>query len=270
MAHERTAITFRPKRQWKPKRRDRNPRRRLKRRQWYRKNRRQIALKRKRRHKQLRNNPTYKRWQAKKRKERTKRKFRRASVVYDEFMVPVHPDLDRPDDGTPDNPCPAENVPDIWFIFSEKPDTIDVDMGYVCDYDPDTEEFLIYDIDDSEFKVVGLDDFIEHAGFLEEEDWDNFLVLLDRVYEQDLSLDQQEYLDMDLDSIARRVAAAHIEKQAFNKENPSDLLNQIVKVLDKASRQADGKGKKGLMDATSRVKGIAKPVQEAWSQRNEE
>ena len=75
---------------------------------------------------------------------------------------------------------------------------------------------------------------------------------------------------MDLDTIAKRVAAAHIEKQAFNKENPSDLLNQMVKVLDKASRQADGKGKRGLMDAASRVKGIAKPVQDAWSKRNEE
>jgi hypothetical protein len=93
---------------------------------------------------------------------------------------------------------------------------------------------------------------------------------MDRVYEQDASLDTQEYLNMDLDTIAKRVAAAHIEKQAFNKENPSDLLNQIVKVLDKASRQAEGQGKKALVDAASRVKGIAKPVQEAWSQRNKE
>ena len=56
----------------------------------------------------------------------------------------------------------------------------------------------------------------------------------------------------------------------MDKKKTWEQVNEIVKVLDKASRQADGKGKKGLMDAASRVKGIAKPVQEAWSQRNEE
>jgi len=75
---------------------------------------------------------------------------------------------------------------------------------------------------------------------------------------------------MDTKEIAQRVAAAHLEKQAFNKENPSDLLNQIVKVLDKASRGAEGRGRKGLTDAASRVKGIAKPVSEAWASRDDE
>lgn len=75
---------------------------------------------------------------------------------------------------------------------------------------------------------------------------------------------------MDTQALIQRVANAHLEKQAFNKENPSDLLNQIVKVLDKASRGAEGKGKKALTDAASRVKGIAKPVSEAWASREEE
>jgi hypothetical protein len=75
---------------------------------------------------------------------------------------------------------------------------------------------------------------------------------------------------MNTQALIQRVAAAHLEKQAFNKENPSDLLNQIVKVLDKASRGAEGKGRKALTDAASRVKGIAKPVSEAWDSRDEE
>ena len=77
-------------------------------------------------------------------------------------------------------------------------------------------------------------------------------------------------MDLDINLLAKRVASAHLEKQAFNKENPSDLLNQIVKVLDKASRGAEGKGKKALTDAASRVKGIAKPVSEAWASRDQE
>jgi len=77
-------------------------------------------------------------------------------------------------------------------------------------------------------------------------------------------------MDLNVNQLAKRVASAHLEKLAFNKENPSDLLNQIVKVLDKASRQAEGQGKKALVDAASRVKGIAKPVTEAWAARDEE
>ena len=46
-------------------------------------------------------------------------------------------------------------------------------------------------------------------------------------------------------------------KTAFNKENPSDLLSQLVKVLKKYE----------LIDAASRVNGIAKVVQTAWNER---
>ena len=75
---------------------------------------------------------------------------------------------------------------------------------------------------------------------------------------------------MDLSQIAKRVAASHIEKMAFNKENPSDLLRQLVKTLEKESKAAEGKGRKGLDDAMSRVRGITKVVQTAWDGRKEE
>ena len=76
--------------------------------------------------------------------------------------------------------------------------------------------------------------------------------------------------DMDLSQLAKRVAHAHLQKMAFNKENPSDLLRQLVKVMEKESKAAEGKGKKGLDDAMSRVRGITKTVQEAWDSRKEE
>jgi hypothetical protein len=266
MAQDLTAIVFRPKRQWKPKRRDRDSKRRMKRKQWARKNRSKIRQKQKLRYKQLRKNPAYQKWQAKKRKEKSKRKFRRGSLQTDKFDLSIQPGLDQPDDGFPDNPCLTEGVPDIWFVFSEKPDTIDVDMGYVCDYDPDAEELLIFDVDDQEFKVVGLDDFLEHASLLEEEDWDNFQDLLDRVYEDDSDLDAEEAES----SMVHNVTAGYLSKTAFNKDNPGELLNQLIKVMDKETHQAEGKGKKGLVDALSRLKGITKLVQEAWDSRKQE
>lgn len=57
---------------------------------------------------------------------------------------------------------------------------------------------------------------------------------------------------------------------AFNKENPSDLMSQLVKVLDKASKGAEGTGRKGLQDVSSRVKGMAKNVADAWQKRDED
>lgn len=76
--------------------------------------------------------------------------------------------------------------------------------------------------------------------------------------------------EVDMSDLTSRVAARFMTKQAFNKENPSDLLSQLVKLLDKASKEAEGNGKKGLVDASSRVKGLAKPVQKAWEHRNDE
>lgn len=244
MSQELSAITFKPKRQWKPKRRDRDPAKRRKRKQWYRKNKAKIRQKSRKRYKQLRNNPTYKRWQQKKRQEKTKRKFRQASEVFE--------------------PTPALGIPDIWVVFSDSPDTIDVDLGFVCDYDADEEEFLVFDVDDQDTKIIALDDFLTHVAFVEQEDLDNFLSLMDMTYED---LEEQ---NMSQDPLVQRVASAYLDKQAFNKENPAELLNHLVKVLDKASKQAEGKGKKSLMDALSRVKGLTKTVQDAWDTRNEE
>jgi len=246
---DRLALTFQPKRQWRPKKRDRDPVKRRLRQQWYRKNKGKLKIKRNRRYQQLRNNPTYQRWQAKKRLEKNKRKFRMASES----------PLDLPDDGIPDVQPDPSGLPDIWFVFSEKPETLDVDMGYVVKYDPDEESFLIYDVDDFEFKVVGLDDFIQHVEFIEPEDWDNFLALMDEVYEGDI----------DMSDLAQRVASKYLEathsKVGFNKHNPTELLNQMVKVLEaEASKTEDEDRKKALKDVASRVKGLAKPIQSAW------
>ena len=76
--------------------------------------------------------------------------------------------------------------------------------------------------------------------------------------------------DVDLSQLAKRVASAHLQKMAFNKENVSDLLRQLVKLLEKEAQQAEGKGKKALDDAMSRVRGITKVVQDAWNSRKEE
>jgi len=76
--------------------------------------------------------------------------------------------------------------------------------------------------------------------------------------------------DVDLSQLAKRVASAHLQKMAFNKENVSDLLRQLVKLLDKASDEAEGRGRKGLQDAAGRVKTITKVVDDAWNARREE
>lgn len=161
MAISRTSATFRPKRTWKPKRRDKNMKRRRKRKQWYRKNRNRIRQKSKQRYKKLRNNPTYKRWQKKKRNERTKRKLRTAEI---------------------ESPCPHEGVPEIFFLFDESEDTIDVDLGFVCDIDPDEDDLLVWSLDDKEYKVVNVEEFAEGVLFVEEEDYENFMRLLEDSY----------------------------------------------------------------------------------------
>lgn len=275
-ASDKKAVTFRPKRQWKPKRRDRNTRRRRKRKQWYRKNRSRIRQKSRRRYKQLRKNPTYKRWQKRKRREKVKRRMRKAVLEH----RPIHYAFDTSDM----NPCAENGVPDIFFVFDDDPDIdVDLDLGFVCDIDPDEDEILVWDLDDQEYKVVDIEDFVEAVSFLDEEDENNFFSYMDSIYEESdsdapdlvsrVALQKQHpstLKDVAMSDLTSKVAARFMTKQAFNKENPSDLLNQLVKVLDKASKDAEGTGKKGLVDAASRVKGIAKPVQKAWSHRNDE
>jgi len=110
------------------------------------------------------------------------------------------------------------NFPESWFIFHEdveegKP--LDVDLGYILDYDPDNEEFLIYDVDDKTEKTVCLEDFLTHSEFLEEADFDNFELIMDQYYggpEDDLEIvpDQEEAprmeFEVDMEEFTQKVA----------------------------------------------------------------
>lgn len=78
---EKQAVTFRPKRQWKPRRRERNQQERMKRKRRNLRNRAKRKQYQKKRYRQLKNNPTYKRWQKKKRKEKNRKLYRSAAKV---------------------------------------------------------------------------------------------------------------------------------------------------------------------------------------------
>jgi len=189
----KTAATFRPKRAWKPKRRDRNIARRKKRKGWWRRNKNRLKLKRTRRRKMLKHNSLFKAWRKKRQKEKAKRRMRFGA------------------EGTTD-------LPESWFIFHDVPGddgVLDIDMGFIEDYDPDTEELLIYDVDDEVEKVVGLDDFLRYSEFLEKADLDNFELIMDQYYggpEEDLDIvpDSEETPrlegEIDAEDVAARVA----------------------------------------------------------------
>jgi len=189
----KTAVVFRPKRKWKPKRRDRNISRRKKRKRWWRRNKHKIKLKRRKRQRMLKHNSLFKQWRKKRYKEKHKRRMRFGSKK-------------------------ERNFPESWFIFHEdveegKP--LDVDLGYILDYDPDNEEFLIYDVDDKTEKTVCLEDFLTHSEFLEEADFDNFELIMDQYYggpEDDLEIvpDQEEAprmeFEVDMEEFTQKVA----------------------------------------------------------------
>ena len=320
--------TFRPKRQWKPKRKDRNiPRRRLRRR-WWRRNKAAVKMRRRRRYRQMKHNSMFKAWRKKRQKEKHKRRMRFAA----EGMT---------------------TLPETWFVFHDTPfsgDLRDVDMGFIEDYDPDTEDLLIYDVDDGTERVVDLEDFLANSDFLEEADIDNFELLMDQYYggpEDDLDLvPETEQLtsppmvmyddpgalqktkelvkqifqgepwfvgvsigpsdDGEHHAVALRVlpgfrnaakerlqgldlpvfvrviemtqptprpglvASEWLRKVAFNKENPTDLLMQLGKVLDKAQRDADGVARTRLRNVSMRIRGLGRDVQEAWRRRRED
>jgi hypothetical protein len=260
----KTAVVFRPKRNWKPKRRDRNIARRKKRRRWWRRNKNRLKIQRKQRRKQLRHNSMFKAWRKKRQREKHKRRMRFASFGETVF-------------------------PESWFIFRDEA-VDDIDLGYVVDYDPDTEELLVFDVDEQQEKVVNLDDFLTHSEFLEEADLDNFELIMDQYYgedEDDLDLVDEddeappeglegfegfEILKVEMaEPMIKRVAQRWMHtKTAFNKENPADLLSQLVKVLDKASTRAPAPSRKRLRDISSRVKSMGRDVQDAWKRREEE
>lgn len=165
----KTAAVFRPKRNWKPKRRDRDISRRKGRKAWWRKNKNRLKLKRNRRRKMLKHNSMFKAWRKKRQKEKGKRRMRFGA------------------EGTTD-------LPQSWFIFRDETgpgQPLVIDLGFIEDYDPDTEELLIYDVDDGTEKVVALDDFLTHSEFLESADLDNFELIMDQYYggpEDDLDI----------------------------------------------------------------------------------
>lgn len=190
----KTAAVFKPKRKWKPKRRDRNIQRRKKRKRWWKRNRVKLKLDRKRRYKMLKHNSLFKGWRKKRQREKQKRRMRFGAEK-------------------------ASELPMSWFIFhddAEEGKPIDIDMGYIVDYDPDTEELLIYDLDENVEKVVNLDDFLTHSEFLEEADLDNFELIMDQYYggpEDDLDIvpDSEEAprleFEIDEEDLSNKVAS---------------------------------------------------------------
>lgn len=251
----KTAVVFRPKRNWKPKRRDRNITQRKKRKRWWKRNKFRLKIKRNQRRKQLRHNSMFKAWRKKRQKEKHKRRMRFAA---------------------------EGRLPESWFIFRDEVLPLDIDLGYLLDYDPDTEELLIYDVDEEEQKVVPLDQFLSHSEFLEEADIDNFVLMMDQFYgepQDDLDIvpESEETpvetpveTPIEVPAIVERVARKYLLRTAFNKENPSELLSQLTKVLDRAGMRAPPSSRKRLRDVSSRIKGLGKDVQDVWKRRDEE
>lgn len=179
----KTAVVFRPKRNWKPKRRNRNIPQRKKRKRWWRKNKFRLKIKRNQRRKQLRHNSMFKAWRKKRQKEKHKRRMRFAA------------------EGA---------LPESWFIFRDDAVTLDIDLGFIQDYDPDTEELLVFDVDDGAEKVVTLDEFLTHSEFLEEADIDNFELIMDQFYgepQDDLDIvPEEEEAPIGVAALIERVA----------------------------------------------------------------
>lgn len=127
------------------------------------------------------------------------------------------------------------------------------------------EDWMIeYQLDDGTPGTLNVEDFFDCAVLFEENDIDVIFEILDEAagLEDDEGDDITafEFADPTPDPV----------RVAFNKEQPSELLNQLVKVLDKASTQASGVGRKELRDASSRVKALTRSVADAWEKRNEE
>jgi hypothetical protein len=189
----KTAAVFKPKRNWKPKRRDRNISRRKKRKGWWRRNKNRLKLGRRRRYKMMKHNSMFKGWRKKRQGQKAKRRMRFGAEG-------------------------QTNLPESWFVFRddvEQGQPLDIDMGFIEDYDPDTEQLLIYDVDENKEKVVELDQFLTHSEFLEEADLDNFELIMDQFYggpEDDLDIvpDSEEAprmeFEVDMTEFAQKVA----------------------------------------------------------------
>lgn len=75
-----------------------------------------------------------------------------------------------------------------------------------------------------------------------------------------------------LDPSTSRVAARWMMRTAFNKENPADLLSQLVKVLERAAGESkdaeDTDGVRALSSAVDSVRDVSREVQSAWRHRS--
>ena len=151
-----------------------------------------------------------------------------------------------------------------------------VQPGYITAIE--AEDWSIgYELEDGTQDTMEVEEFFDCAVMFDEEDIEQVFNILDQAADiEDDGDDDVTVWDFTLDDIdpvgqpqvmASRVAMRHVV--ALNKENPSDLLNQLVKVLDKAVQGAEGSGKKALQDAKSRVKGITKVVADAWVRKEE-
>jgi hypothetical protein len=153
---------------WRPKKVDRNITQRKKRKRWWKKNKNRLRHKRRRRRQLLQNNAMFKAWRKKRVKEKHRRRMRFASTQKWAYAENIGGDL-----------------PEVWFIFPEENELgqiIGTGMGFILDYDPDTEELLIFDTRDDQFKGVALDAFMQYAEPLEEADGANLELLLDQYY----------------------------------------------------------------------------------------
>jgi hypothetical protein len=66
------------------------------------------------------------------------------------------------------------------------------------------------------------------------------------------------------------VASAWLRsKLAFNKENPVDLVSQLVKVLEKASSEVEGDASDRLRSVSEQVRDVSRDVHQAWRRRTE-
>jgi hypothetical protein len=150
----------------------------------------------------LKHNSMFKAWRKKRTKEKGKRRMRFGS-----------------EEGT--------NLPQSWFVFRddvEEGKKFDIDMGYIVDYDPDSEELLIFDVDENKEKTVALDDFLTHSEFLEDADLDNFELILDQYYggpEDDLDIvpDEDEAPRMEFE----------VDMSEFSQKVASTWLRQMVR-----------------------------------------
>jgi len=97
--------------------------------------------------------------------------------------------------------CGTADMPDIFFLFKDSP--LDLDMGYVCEIDPDEDLLTIWDVDNQSYMEVDIGDFTRYAMFVDSEDEDNFFTLMDSVYGDD---------EMTTNNLITRVAGAWLKQ----------------------------------------------------------